>query len=42
VHSEGLGKGIKLAIKAVALKWVATQASHVFDKELDEIYKEEE
>jgi hypothetical protein len=38
IQSEGIGQAAKLALKAGALKFVATQASHVFDKELEEIY----
>ena len=38
IQSEGIGQAAKLALKAGALKWIATQASHIFNKELDEIY----
>jgi len=38
LHSESLGRGIKLALKAGALKFIATKASHIFDKEFEDIY----
>jgi len=38
IHSESIGTGIKLAMKAGLLKMIAGKAGHIFGKELEEIY----
>ena len=38
IHSESIGTGIKLALKAGLLKMIAGKAGHIFEKEFDEIY----
>jgi len=40
IGTESLGHGIKLALKAGLLNTMSKQASHIFDKEPEELFHE--